>query len=86
MVQVGIMAKRTIRIGNKEYEVIGSMQEVMALTELKKSDGGLTPEELLERAPFRNIDEVIAVLRFLEGKGKVKYDPTLQKWSLKEDE
>ena len=74
------MSERKIRIGNEEFKVLGSMQEIMAEVELKKSPNGLTTDELLDRAPFRDRDEVIDVLRFLEGKGKVRYDVGKLKW------
>lgn len=74
------MSERKIRIGNEEFKVLGSMQEIMAEVELKKAPEGLTTDELLDRVPFRDRDEVIDTLRFLEGKGKVKYDIRKLKW------
>ena len=73
--------EKTIRIGNREFQVLGSMQEIMAETELKNSRDGLTSKELLERAPFRNIDEVINTLRFMESKGLVKFNLNNKKWT-----
>ena len=74
------LSERKIRIGNEEFKVLGSMQEIMAEVELKKAREGLTTDELLDRAPFRDRDEVIDTLRFLEGKGKVRYDIGKSKW------
>ncbi|MBI2183949.1 MAG: hypothetical protein HYU39_03210 [Thaumarchaeota archaeon] len=34
------MSERKIRIGNEEFKVLGSMQEIMAEVELKKSEDG----------------------------------------------
>ena len=74
------MNEKTIRIGDRELQVLGSMQEIMAETELKNSRDGLTSKELIERAPFRNIDEVIYTLRFMESKGLVRFNLNNQKW------
>lgn len=74
------MSERKIRIGNEEFKVLGSMQEIMAEVELKKSEDGLTSNELLERAPFRDIDEVVNTLKFMESKGLVNYNLNNQNW------
>ena len=74
------MNRKKIRIGNQEFEVLGSMQEIMAKVELEESKEGLTSEQLLERAPFRNIDEVIDTLRFMESKGLVRFNLNDRKW------
>ena len=76
------MNDKTIRIGNREFQVLGSMQAIMAETELKNSRDGLTSKELLAAAPFRNIDEVIDTLRFMESKGLVRFNLNNQKWIL----
>jgi len=75
-----VSERKTIRIGNEEYEVLGSMQEIMAETMLKKSKDGLTSKELLEKAPFRDLVEVVNTLKFMESKGLVKYNLSNQKW------
>ena len=78
------MGERKIRVGNEEFKVLGSMQEIMAEVELKEAPKGLTSKELLEKAPFTDLDEVINTLRFMESKGLVKYNLNNQKWVLVE--
>jgi hypothetical protein len=68
---VDTVNEKKIRIGDEEFKVLGSMQEIMAEVELKKGEDGLTSKELLERAPFRDIDEVVNTLKFMESKGLV---------------
>ncbi len=75
-----VVEKKTIRICNEEFQVLGSMQEIMAEVELGKCKDGLTSEELFGKAPFRDLDEVINTLTFLETKGQVKYNLHNQKW------
>ena len=41
----------------------------MAEVELKKSNDGLTSKELLEKAPFRDMNEVLNTLKFVESLG-----------------
>ena len=74
------MIEKKTRIGNEEFKILGSMQEIMAEVELKKSEDGLTSNELLEKAPFRDIDEVIDTLKVMESKRLVRFNLHNQKW------
>lgn len=68
------MSEKRMRMRNEEFKILGSMQEIMAETELKDAPQGLTTDELLTRAPFRDRNEVVNTLKFMESKRLVRYN------------